>query len=236
MFNRMEMSLQIRNNKKLENLGRWFNRDNGFGFCFVFNVCNWRCCFMKNKFRKFLDKYFRYPYYDFKQGIKNLIKWFPVIWKDRNWDHDFIFGILKFKLKNTAEYIEKRGFHVNAQYDADKMKLCIRLIEKIQSGEYETEYQSYEKSVWDGMSEKEREKATPTEHLRAILNTHTHTYWNYLAKHKSTHKRVMKLEKFQNRKEYKMQSVSLMVGHYNHQRAKDLLFRILSTHIEGWWS
>ncbi len=41
------------------------------------------------------------------QGFKNLWKWLPIIWKDRDWDNHFIFEVLKFKIKNTAEYTEK---------------------------------------------------------------------------------------------------------------------------------
>jgi hypothetical protein len=33
-----------------------------------------------------------------KQGVKNLIYWFPIIWKDRNWDSHYIFEIMKHKL------------------------------------------------------------------------------------------------------------------------------------------
>lgn len=44
----------------------------------------------------------------FISNIKNVIRWLPVIWKDRDWDDYYIFEVLKFKLKNQAEYI---GYH-----------------------------------------------------------------------------------------------------------------------------
>ena len=50
---------------------------------------------------------FKYLHRDIAKGIKNLWKWFPVIWKDRDWDNYFIFEALKFKLKNTANYLVK---------------------------------------------------------------------------------------------------------------------------------
>jgi len=31
-------------------------------------------------------------------GIRNLWRWFPVIWKDRDWDHGYLSRILEFKL------------------------------------------------------------------------------------------------------------------------------------------
>ena len=38
-----------------------------------------------------------------KNGIKNLINWFPVIWDDRWYDEGYIIKILKFKLLQTAK-------------------------------------------------------------------------------------------------------------------------------------
>ncbi len=37
---------------------------------------------------------------DLKQGFINLKRWFPIIWKDRDWDDDYIFVLLEEKLKN----------------------------------------------------------------------------------------------------------------------------------------
>ena len=73
---------------------------------------------------------------NFIQKIKNLIRWFPVIYKDHDWDHWFIYQILKTKLKYQSEHLRKYGNHVSADYDADRIDLCIRLIEKVQNEEY----------------------------------------------------------------------------------------------------
>ena len=39
-------------------------------------------------------------FYSLIYGIKNCIKWFPIVWKDRNWDELYIYMLLQFKLKN----------------------------------------------------------------------------------------------------------------------------------------
>ena len=58
---------------------------------------------MFNKIRLWWKFDGKYLHRDIAQGIKNLIKWFPIIWKDRNWDDSFIFDILQFKLQNQAK-------------------------------------------------------------------------------------------------------------------------------------
>ncbi|OME55518.1 hypothetical protein BSK59_13660 [Paenibacillus odorifer] len=35
---------------------------------------------------------------DFKIGMRNLQLWFPVIYKDRNWDHHYLYEIIYHKL------------------------------------------------------------------------------------------------------------------------------------------
>jgi len=67
---------------------------------------------------------------------KNVLRWLPIIWKDEQWDYYHIYEILKYKLIFTAEHIYKHGCHINSKYDADRMMLCVRLIEKIQNEEY----------------------------------------------------------------------------------------------------
>ena len=67
---------------------------------------------------------------------KNLFRWLPIIWEDEQWDYYHIFEILKHKLIFTAEHTRKYGYHINSNYDADRMMLCVRLIEKVQNEEY----------------------------------------------------------------------------------------------------
>jgi len=44
----------------------------------------------------------RYYHKDIINGVKNLYKWFPIVWKDRDHDHYFIYETLRFKLEQHA--------------------------------------------------------------------------------------------------------------------------------------
>lgn len=63
------------------------------------------------------------------QGVKNLIAWFPVIWKDRDWDRSFLLRILQFKLKRMLPEIEN-GHSVGCKKEAHKMRIAIWLLER----------------------------------------------------------------------------------------------------------
>lgn len=38
-------------------------------------------------------------------GFTNVIRWFPVIWKDRDWDNSYMWEILNFKLRNMEHFL-----------------------------------------------------------------------------------------------------------------------------------
>ena len=98
----------------------------------------------------------QYYHKDFINGVKNLWKWFPTIWKDRDWDDSFIFDLLIQKLKNQSEYIGKRDYHTRAKRDAEIMMTCARLLEKVKTEDYGMEYMEYEESDWNFVPSKDK--------------------------------------------------------------------------------
>jgi hypothetical protein len=168
----------------------------------------------------------------FIRRIKNLIRWLPTIWKDEQWDDHFIWEILKFKLKNQAEYIGKKNRHLSAKRDAEIMMLCVRLIEKVQSEYYGMEYHEYYESnikfvpsiSHPGSYEMEEE----------LISEH---YDDYFKKYPLIYKRVMNGEgvfKREGRKDDK-QIIAMNISHINHDRARKLLFKMMEENIEKWW-
>lgn len=64
-------------------------------------------------------------YYKCKYGVKNLIKWFPVIWKDRDWDYIFLLRLIEKKLRFMADDMEKHGIHEGDEEDIKNMRKCV---------------------------------------------------------------------------------------------------------------
>ena len=94
----------------------------------------------------FVDKYYdiRRPIvrihdfirYEIPYGVKNLIRWFPMIWEDRDWDFLYMLHLLKQKLVFMSDSIEHCGNHVDHMKDVRQMRACIKLIDKILNDEY----------------------------------------------------------------------------------------------------
>jgi len=113
-----------------------------------------------------------------KYGVKNLYKWFWIIWKDRDWDHHYIFEVLKFKLEKQAKHLADVGFHNDAQRDAERIMTCVRLINKLQNEEY------YDELSESGVRSSETVQIVIDRHNKAkrllfkILNDRIEEWWD----------------------------------------------------------
>ena len=176
----------------------------------------------------------KYYHKYFKQGVKNIIYWFPIIWKDRDWDGHYIFEILQHKLKAQAKYIGARDFHTRAQLDAKRMRICVNLIKKIQEEDYTMEYMDYHKDrVW--FTDVEERPGNSLYNSEEIWEK----YDEYFAKYPLVYKKVLKGEgvfTLDGRDESDIKRVIAMnIAYLNHDRARKLLFKIMEQNIEGWW-
>lgn len=176
---------------------------------------------------------------NFFVSIKNLIRWFPVIWKDRDWDDHFIWEIMKNKLRWQADYIGGRGIHVRAALDAKRMRLCANLIDKVQDEFYGSEYMDYHKSRYWFEDIKDKPGYSSWE-----SEMEEETFDEYFKKYPLVYKKVLADKKLQvfgiDPKDYEneadlKQRIAMNIGHYNHERARKLLFKIMEENIEGWW-
>lgn len=171
----------------------------------------------------------RYIHNNIQAGIKNLIKWFPVIWKDRDWDHTYIWYVLKFKLEQQAKCIGGYDRHVSAQRDAEIISTCVRLIDKIMEDFYVHEYFDYHElsHSFDDIENSENK----------ILNTKliSENYDDYFAKYPLVYKRILASEEpfFSNTTKT---NIAMNMCQCNQERAEKLLFKILQENIGKWWT
>jgi hypothetical protein len=162
-----------------------------------------------------------YKIKQFFKRIYNLYRWFPIIWKDQDWDDHYIFEILKFKLKNQAKYISYHNRHISAKRDAEIMMLCVRLIEKVQDEYYGCEYQDYHKSELKFIDSESHPGMYEIE-IGYILNN----YKDYFKKYPRIYKQVKSDDEYR---------TAFNVAKMNEERAHKLLFKILEQNIRRWW-
>ena len=64
-------------------------------------------------------------------GIRNIIKWIPIIWYDIDFDWDPLAKIMEFKLRNMAESFRYNNHTVNCQDNAKDMLICAELLKRL---------------------------------------------------------------------------------------------------------
>ena len=174
----------------------------------------------------------QYYYSNFKTGVKNLWYWFPIIWKDRNWDHGFIFDIMSHKFKAQSKYIERCDTHLNAKRNAEIMMTCVRLMKLIQDDFYNHEYSEYHKT---------KHWFEPTEDMEGYSTWESkmleENFDDYFKKYPLIYKQILKGKSaWKEVNEYDKMSVAMNIGHINHNRARKLLFKLMEQNVEKWWN
>ena len=145
----------------------------------------------------------------FFRRFKNLLRWLPIIWKDEDWDHTYIYNILKFKLQNQADYLEERNHFVGVEREVEKMRTCIKLLERLKEDYYGDLY--HKKS--DEKYGKTNFRFEPVEDRPGLTTLET-----------DDSEEVSK-----GRMEFYME------GAKKHEQARRILFTLLDRNIEKWW-
>jgi hypothetical protein len=194
------------------------------------------------------DKFIRWIKYDAKHlhrdviyGVKNLIKWFPTIWKDRDYDHFYIYEVLRVKLENQAVYISQKNRYTRAQRDAELMMLISRLITIQQEDLYDMEYMEYHESEFNFLDVTD-EDSIPEKYKdskRLEINLISERFDEYFERYPRQYKKAVSGElnlfrrsedESENKKIYAME-----IAHENQKRSRKLLFKLLDENIERFW-
>ena len=189
---------------------------------------------MFNKIRLWWRWEAQHIHRDFIKGVKNLWKWFPTIWKDRDWDSNFILDIISKKLEFQAKYIGEKNRHTRAQQDAERMRLVVKLIKLEQDEFYNMEYMNYFESRYDFIPTDETEKLFTMEDTLI-----SESLQEYFTKYPLCHKRAIQYIKdhqksFTNDHTDK-KLVAMIMGDLRQAKCKDLIFKIMGQDINKWW-
>ncbi len=89
----------------------------------------------------------RRAYYDICYGFRNILRWLPTIWRDRDYDWAYVLDLLEAKLKHVAEATEREKHFEGWETDLGRQRQCIRLIQRIQ-----------DETAWDETNDKHTAK------------------------------------------------------------------------------
>jgi len=159
----------------------------------------------------------KYFFRNIKIGFKNLIKWFAVIWKDRQWDHYYIYVILRHKLHLTEQFIRHYGCHIRHIEDANNIKKCVLLLDRLIKDDYYENVYKHHDEKWGDTN---------------FSFTDSTDYPNCSELHITYENVKTEEDKKQQEKEYKR---LMNKPQELKDQDLDLLFKTIRKYIQTWW-
>lgn len=92
---------------------------------------------------------------DFWYGIKNVVRWTPVIWRDADFDWDFLAQIMEYKLRRMAKCFDEYGHHIGSKRDAKECRMAAELLKRLQEDRYFWNA-GYDPKTWETKSDREK--------------------------------------------------------------------------------
>lgn len=90
---------------------------------------------MKTEWRFYRRIYI--SWHSFCHGVSNLIKWAPLVWKDRDYDYSFIEDLLRFKLRNMMHFFNGPDTDMlNAYKYAEEIEEVLYLLDRLHDDNY----------------------------------------------------------------------------------------------------
>lgn len=73
--------------------------------------------------------------HDIGHGIRNVIRWTPVIWFDKDFDWYDLAAIMEYKLRRMAK-VSEHGRQLEGPRIARQMRVCAELLRRMREDEY----------------------------------------------------------------------------------------------------
>ncbi len=81
--------------------------------------------------------------------FKNLFLWVPFIWKQYDFDYRYATDAFRFKLLRIAKFLESdKAMSMEAKNNASRIRMVVRLMDKVYDDDYGTEYQTKLKEIY----------------------------------------------------------------------------------------
>ena len=161
----------------------------------------------------------------FLTGCKNVIRWSPTIFKDRDWDNWHIYNILQKKIEFQRKELINANRHTDINRDNRDMTIVLNLIERVNEDYYGAEHLDYSKSKF-----RFEPIEGDDEYCTMEQDVISENYDEYIKKYPSSVRKVLKEKPDLDKKD-----LCFWVAQHNQERAHDLLHKILKERMRRWW-
>jgi hypothetical protein len=162
----------------------------------------------------------------FITGVKNIFRWAPTLYKDKDWDSWHIYTILQKKIEYQRQEIINANRHTEIDRDNRDMTIVLNLLERVKEEYYGMEDFDYSETKFDFIPVEDNPNLK--EMKMTVLNEN---YDEFLKKYPSSVRKVLK----ENGNDLEKRNLCHLVAKHNQEKARKLLFKLLEQKIERWW-
>jgi hypothetical protein len=166
----------------------------------------------RKSWRRFVHWRIRYVI----DGVRNIIRWVPVLFHDRDWDDYFITKMLQKKIEHQRDHLVEHNRHLTVDKDNFWMTVVLNLIEAEHQDYYGCEHMDYYES--EGF-------------LSDILTVDNLD--EYINKYPGTKRAVLK--KYPNHDFSDKMTLAFYMSGHRQKKCRDLIFEILKRKSINWW-
>jgi hypothetical protein len=172
-------------------------------------------------------RYVPRPLKNLVQGIYNIIRWIPTIYRDRDWDHAFLNDMLQKKL----EYMRKELVYANRHQGVCEINkdltLALNLLQRIKEDYYDIEMYDYYKV---------NHTFKPVGATGDYLTIEETIVENRLAGYLFKYRRIAdKLRKEHNLSYKDNATLARLVAYHNQDRCARIFWKLLYYKQNQWW-
>ena len=148
--------------------------------------------------------------------IKNLIKWFPIIWNQYDFDNSYAIEVFMFQLNKIANFLDSDGaYSVAAKANASSIRRVIKLMKDVDDEKFLMEYQKKFKKLYGKVGFNWDETDNPS--LKELK-------WEFPVVEGMTEEQLNNIY-----------TEMLKESHAKQEKAHKLVWKLISNHIRGWW-
>jgi hypothetical protein len=161
-----------------------------------------------------------YPFRDFYRRVRNVLRWLPTIWKDRDYDYSYITEILIKKLEFTRDfYLSDKAYSAEAEKVAEEIQEAINMLHKTKDS-----WEFYEDPAME-LIEKKWGKTT-----FEFVPLEDNPGFNEMKS--KTEKVVTPEDKEQYSEDFRN---AMKTARKEYMKDKKEAYKFIAKHIDGWW-
>ena len=161
-----------------------------------------------------------YPFRDFYRRVRNVFRWLPTIWNDRDYDDSYITEILIKKLEFTREfYLSDKAYSAEAEKVAEEIQEAIDRLHMTKDS-----WEFYESPAHDIIEEKWGK--TTFEFIPLEERPNVSEMISKTEKVKTPEDKEQYSEDFR---------AAMKTARKEYMKDKKEAYKFIAKHIDGWW-